>query len=334
MLNRQPGSRRPRLLLRRQSSRVKADLMGTYDTITELDSRFGLAGIAKVVEGNGGLPMVLVTTPAATGEMYLHGAQVTSWKPAGAEEVLFLSSTSRWEDGQAIRGGIPICFPWFRAKTDDAKAPAHGFVRTKEWKVESIEQRGPAITVSMYTESDASTMRWWPANFRLVHRATFGPELQVELELTNKGPTAVRFQEALHTYHRVGDVQRVRLHGLDQVHYLDNTDSNREKMQRGDVVIAFETDRAYLTSEPELELDDPTLRRRIRISKENSHTTVLWNPWSEGARKLPDLGDNEWRQMFCVEASNVLTAAVNLAPGQQHRMSARINLIAIPEVGT
>ena len=308
--------------------------MEAANKITRLNRRFGIPRLAEVVAGNGGLPMVSIASPAGPGEMYLHGAQVTCWKPAGAEEVLFLSSRSRWEDGHAIRGGIPICFPWFRAKSDDPNAPAHGFVRTKAWELESVERLGDAISVSMFTESDEGTRKWWPADFRLVHRATFGPQLDLELELTNNGKTTVHFEEALHTYHKVGHIRTARLRGLDEVHYLDNTDSNREKVQHGDLVIASETDRAYLTSQPEIELEDPTLRRRIHITKENSHTTVVWNPWVDGARALPDLGDDEWTRMFCVEASNVLTGAVDLAPGQQHRMAANISVVAMPNSGT
>jgi glucose-6-phosphate 1-epimerase len=298
--------------------------------ITELNRCFGVPGLAEVVAGNGGLPKVSIASPVTVGEMYLHGAQVTSWRPAGTTEVLFLSSHSRWEDGHAIRGGIPICFPWFRAKSDDPTAPAHGFVRTKAWRLESIVNRGDAISVTMSTKSDASTKQWWPADFRLIHRATFGPELLLELEMTNTGSTSVRFQEALHTYYRVGHVNMTRLHGLDKVHYLDNTDSNREKVQEGDVVIASETDRAYLTARPQVDLVDPTLHRRIHIFKENSHTTVVWNPWMEGARALTDLGDDDWTQMFCVEASNVLTCAVDLVPGKQHVMTSKISVAAMP----
>ncbi len=308
--------------------------MVTASQITELNRRFGIPGLAEVVAGNGGLPKVSITSPNAAGEMYLHGAQVTSWKPAGAEEVFFLSSQSRWEDGQAIRGGVPICFPWFRAKSDDPHAPAHGFVRTKSWEVEAITQHGNAISVSMFTESDKSTKRWWPADFRLVLRATFGPELLLELELTNAGTTTVRFQEALHSYHRVGHVQGARLHGLDKVYYLDNTDTNREKVQDGDVVISSQTDRAYLTAQTEVVLEDPVLRRRIHIAKEDSRTTVVWNPWVEGARALPDLGDDEWTQMFCVEASNVLDYAVEVASGKQHRMAATIRVAEMRDSAT
>ena len=300
--------------------------MDVAQDIADLNRRFGIPGLASVVEGNSGLPKVSITSPVAAGEMYLHGAQVTSWKPAGAEDVLFLSARSLWKDGHAIRGGIPICFPWFRAKADDPQAPAHGFVRTKAWNLESIMRREGAISVSMFTENDASTKQWWPADFRLVHRATFGPELRLELELTNTGTTAALFQEALHAYHRVGDIRTARLHGLDKVHYLDNTDSNREKVQDGDVVITSQTDRAYLTAQPDVDLEDPTLRRKFKSRKRIRAPRSCGIPGRKGRGRLSDLGDDEWTQMFCVEASNVLGCAVELTPGQKHRMAATIRV--------
>ncbi len=292
----------------------------------ELDRSFAIAGIAQVVPGQGGLPRVRITTPQVEGEMYLHGAQVTSWKPAHAEEVLFVSKQAQWHEGIAIRGGIPICFPWFRAKADDPKAPAHGFVRTKAWILESITNDAGSVTVNMSTASNHDTRKWWPADFRLVHRATFGPELKLELTVTNTGSTPLRFEEALHTYHNVGQIRDIRVNGLDGVAYLDNADSNREKTQRGDLVITKQTDNAYLNTHGEIELADGALRRRIRIAKENSLTTVVWNPWQEGTKSLADLGNEEWQQMVCVEASNVLGFAVNLAPGQQHIMKATIQV--------
>jgi glucose-6-phosphate 1-epimerase len=258
--------------------------------------------------------------------MYLHGAHVTSWKPPDGEEVLFLSSQSRWEDGRAIRGGVPICFPWFGGKADDPTAPAHGFVRTKAWQLESITQAGGAVSVSMFTESDEGTKRWWPAEFHLVHRATFGRELTLELVVSNTGRTSLRFEEALHAYHRVGNIGKTRVRGLDSVQYLDKTDSNRKKMQQSEIVIDAETDRVYLNTREAIEVEDPVLRRRTRIRKENSGTTVVWNPWVAKARGLSDLGDDEWMQMICVETSNVSDFAVDLAPGQQHTMKAIVRV--------
>ncbi len=289
--------------------------------IEELNSRFGIPGLAQVVVDEGGLLSVRVTTPLCDGEMHLHGAQVTSWKPAGAEEVIFLSRQARWEEGKAIRGGIPICFPWFRAKADDSHAPAHGVVRTKIWTLESIEQNAGGITVSMSTQSDPDTRRWWPADFRVLHRVTFGRELKLELTVSNTGAKPFRFEEALHTYYRVGDVRKVRVRGLDGVTYLDNTDSNKKKKQNGDVVIGSPTDNAYLNTQNPLQLLDPALNRSIQITKQNSDSTVIWNPWAEPARALSDLGNDEWQDMACVEGSNILENAVELAPSADHRIT-------------
>lgn len=294
--------------------------------IAEAARRFEIPGIAQLVEGNGGLPKVRITAPQAEGEMYLHGGHVTSWKPEGKEEVIFLSSRSKFENGKAIRGGVPICFPWFGGKADDPKAPAHGFVRAKEWQLESIKQAGGAVTVSMFTESNEDTKRLWPADFRLVHRATFGSELGLELEVTNTGRTLLRFEEALHTYHRVGNIKDTRVRGLDGVQYFDKTDSNRKKMQQGEMAIASETDSVYLNTADAVELEDPVLRRRTRIMKENSRTTVVWNPWVEKARSFSDFAADEWMRMICIEASNVSDFAVELAPGQQHKMKAAVRV--------
>lgn len=284
--------------------------------------------MAEIVMGEGGLEKVRVSSSAAEADIYLHGAQVTSWRPAGAEDVIFLSKESRFEDGKAIRGGIPICFPWFRAKSDNPQAPAHGFVRTKAWQVESLKSQNDADVVTLATASDDGTRRWWPHEFRLVHRVTVGTELKLELIVTNTGSTAFHFEEALHTYHQAGDAEKVSVSGLDGVTYLDNMDGNREKVQRGDVVLTEATDNAYLNTESVLTLADPILRRQIRIEKANSRSTVVWNPWTNGAKAMADLGDDEWRQFACVEASNILSFGVMLAPGEQHTITAKITVYA------
>jgi glucose-6-phosphate 1-epimerase len=295
-------------------------------TIDSLNGRFAIPGIAEIVAGEGGLAKVSITIPAAAAEIYLHGAQITSWKPAGSDDVIFLSRKSRWEEGRAIRGGIPVCFPWFRAKVDNAQAPAHGVVRTKAWELISITQSANGVTVTLATESDDASRKWWPYEFRLVHRITVGAELRLELTATNTGTTPLRFEEALHTYHRVGDVRKARVSGLDGTQFLDNTDGNREKTQQSDVAMQQATDNAYLHTSAALELIDPVLRRRVRIEKSHSVTTVVWNPWEEGARSLADLGDDEWPLFACVEASNILGAAVELAPNEAHTMAATIRM--------
>jgi glucose-6-phosphate 1-epimerase len=295
-------------------------------TIDALNERHAIAGMARVVAGQGNLLKVEITARAAAAEIYLHGAHVTSWQPAGSEEIIFVSKQSRWEDGRAIRGGIPVCFPWFRGKGDNPQAPAHGFVRTRAWELSSIEDEQGSGVVTLSTESDEASRHWWPYEFRLMHRITVGAELKLELIATNTGATSLQFEEALHTYHRVGDVREVRVAGLDGATYLDNMDGNREKLQSGDVILTRQTDNAYLNTGNAAEVIDPVLGRRIRTEKKNSLTTVVWNPWQEGAKALADLGDEEWQQMVCVEASNILANAVRLAPGEEHAMTATITV--------
>jgi len=298
-------------------------------TIDEMNDRFGIAGLAQIVAGQSGLPLVRLTAPSGSAEIYLHGAQVVSWRPAGADEVLFLSAQSRFEDGKAIRGGIPICFPWFRGKADNPKAPAHGVVRTKEWTLDAIARDGDGVLVTFATESDEASRKWYPHEFSVEYRVRVGAALNLSLTVTNTGSDLMRFEEALHTYHRVGDAERVRVTGLDGTAYLDNMDGNTEKRQAGDVTFVAQTDNAYLDTVEALKVIDPVLERRIETEKKNSRTTVVWNPWSDGAKALADLGDDEWRTMACVEASNIMAYAVELAPGAEHTMEAVLTVKAI-----
>jgi glucose-6-phosphate 1-epimerase len=302
-------------------------------TGTELDrlnSRFAIPGVAQVVAGSSGLPKVRVTTAAASAEIYLHGAHLTSWVPASAEEVIFLSGKALFKEGKAIRGGVPICFPWFNAKSDaqsyDPPAPPHGFVRTKAWELEAVIHEGNAVAVTLSTGSDEATRKYWPHDFRAEYRATIGARLKLELTVTNTGATPLTFEEALHSYYRVGKVREIRIVGLDGVAYQDNADSNREKLQQGDNLFAGRTDRAYLDTRAELDLIDPSLARRILIGKENSLNAVVWNPWEELARGMSDLGEDEWENFVCVEVANIRAASVTLQPEEQHTMTANVRL--------
>jgi glucose-6-phosphate 1-epimerase len=294
--------------------------------IAALDAEFGVPGVAKIVRGNGDLPKIQIDMPAASGGIYLHGAQVTSWRPKGAEEVLFVSTKSNWSDGKAIRGGIPVCFPWFRAKADDPQAPAHGFVRTREWQIESIaEEEEGAAAVLLSTQSDDSTKRWWPVDFSLEYRITIGRELELELTVKNRGSSGIQFEEALHTYFNVGEVEEADVSGLDGVTYLDNRDENRRKIQLGAVRLKEQSDRAYVAATGEVIIADRVKGRVLKTVKQHSSSTIVWNPWRDGAARLADLGDDEWRRMLCVEGGNILDSAVRLEAGGTHRMLVKIS---------
>ena len=303
--------------------------MATPAPLSDLNRRFEIPGIARIVDGRGGLPCVQVSSPRASGEIYLHGAHVTSWKPVGNEEVLYLSSKSKWQDGAAIRGGVPVCFPWFSARADDPRSPAHGLVRTKSWQLEGITHADHDVTVALSTSADDATRKTWFGDYHLLFCATFGEQLRLEIIATNRGTSSFRFEEALHSYFRVSNIAGAKLRGLNGAGFIDKTDAKREKHQHGDVLISAETDRVYLKTFSTVEIEDPAARRRVLVAKEESRDTVLWNPWSEKAKKMSDVGADEWRQFVCVETCNVGDHAVNLAPAQAHTMSALISVSAL-----
>jgi len=231
--------------------------MATPAPLSDLNRRFEISGIAKIVDGRGGLPCVQVTAPRASGEIYLHGAHVTSWKPAGAEEVLYVSSKSKWQDGSAIRGGVPVCFPWFSTRAEDPHSPPHGLVRAKPWQLEGITHADHNVTVAFSSSANDATQKTWFGDYHLLFCATFGEQLRLELIVTNRGTSSFRFEEALHSYFRVGNIEAVRLRGLDGVAYLDKTNAQREKHHRGDVVFSAETDRIYRNTLATVEIEDP-----------------------------------------------------------------------------
>jgi glucose-6-phosphate 1-epimerase len=293
-----------------------------------LDQTVEIPGVAEIQTGNGGLPKVRITTAEAVGEIYLLGAHLAAWKPANSQDVIWLSEKSWWQAGKSIRGGVPLCFPWFGPKKDDPQAPGHGFARIRQWQLDSIAQEDRAVTVNLFTKSDASTKAWWPADFELRYQVTFGAKLVLRLELTNTGESMLRAEEAFHTYFCVGDVRHARVNGLDGVRYIDRIDGAKEKKQEGAITIMGETDRLYLNATGTAEIEDPVLRRRIRVSKQGSAETVVWNPWITKSKAMPDFGDEEWPGMICLETCNVANP-VELAPGQRHTMTATIEVDAL-----
>jgi glucose-6-phosphate 1-epimerase len=251
------------------------------------------------------LESVIVSTPEAEGEIYLQGAHVARWTPRGERPVLFLSSKSSFEPGKAIRGGVPVIFPWFGPRSDGKPGPAHGLARTA------------------LCERDGEAFRLKVEQFQLRYVVRMGAALEMSLEVTNESPSAARFEEALHTYLAVGDVRQVSVTGLENVEYLDKTDGFKRKTQSADPLrLSRATDSVYLNTTATCEVTDPVWNRRIMVEKTGSASTVVWNPWSG----MADLGPDEWQGMICVETANVGEDAVTLPAGGTHRMTATIRL--------
>lgn len=293
-------------------------------TLDQLNASFAIPGVLEFDEHNG-LVRARITTPACTGELYLHGAHITAWQPAGAEPALFLSEKSAFAADKAIRGGIPLVFPWFGPRTD---GPVHGFARTEVWKLDFGAYAADELHLSLTLEPNDLTRSLGYDHFLAAYQITFGRELRVRLSVANDSDEPMRVEEALHTYLQVGDVEQVRVHGLFEIEYLDKIDNFARKTQR-EPVLTFTgpTDRPYLNTTSPIVVDDPVLHRRITVTKGNSNTTVVWNPWANAG--LADMPEDGWRHMLCVESANAIENALLLQPRAAHVMETTISIEAL-----
>lgn len=285
-----------------------------------LASQFSQPGLTFDA-GPGGLTRVSVNTDLCTGQMFLHGAHVAAFCPRGQREVLWMSQNSHYAAGKAIRGGVPICFPWFAALASDPNAPAHGYARTRTWNlVETIVNSDGSIRLDLTTQIEQYVVRF---------AAEFGESLSMTLtvELNQKAAAPATFEEALHTYFSVSDIQKVQISGLESHGYLDKVDQGRQKSAaQSAITFDGECDRVYFNTDNTCMLHDTVWGRRIVIKKRNSRSTIVWNPWIAKSARMADFGDDEWQGMVCIETANVGENSIRLQPGERHEMSAAISV--------
>lgn len=272
-------------------------------------------------EGQGGRPVLRVSTPQCTGEVYLDGATVTGWTPAGVDNVLFLSEESRFEQGRVIRGGAVLCAPWFANGRNGDRSPAHGFIRTSPWEPATVVAGEDTVTLVLDFPPHATPPEYAEARFRFT--VVFGEELLLTLSVT-AGDHEVDLEAAIHTYFSVRDIASVRIEGLDEVPYWDKV-RTVEAVQSGPVTFDGEVDRVYHSTAP-VRLVDEAAVRALDISTEGASKTVVWNIGQEKATAFDDLGDDEWRRYVCVEAADALDGFVLIEPGQTHDLVQRISL--------
>ena len=297
----------------------------------ELTAEFGIAGVLDFVETEHGLVKSTISLDGVASELYLQGAHLTAWQP-GERPVLFTSPNSAFAPGRAIRGGIPIIFPWFGANRHEPAAPQHGFARTAPWRLDSVETAGRellTLTLSLGDGDVGSPL--WPEPFRAIYTVTFAPTLSLRLAVQNRATHAITFEEALHAYFAISDIGTIAISGLAGTTYIDKTQAARRKPQTAALVtITGETDRVYLDTPGRCAIEDRGWRRRVVIEKVGAASSVVWNPWAEKAAVMADLGDPAWRGMVCVETGNIADNEVRLAADDEHQMSTVISVDAEP----
>jgi glucose-6-phosphate 1-epimerase len=297
--------------------------MNTPD-IAQLNDEFSLqheSNFLRFVNGKGDIPVIEIHNNQAQARVSLQGAHLLSWIPAGEEEVVWLSDDATFAEGKSVRGGIPICWPWFGGHHSFPDYPAHGFARTTLWQVICTEDLdGNRTRITFITAPLPENKHMWPAQTSVQYQLTIGKKLEMELITHNDGPDPIVISQALHTYFRVGDIDKVILFGLEDTAYLDKLENFKRKIQGGPVTIDGEIDRIYLDTIAECVIEDRELNREIVINKCGSHSTVVWNPWQKTAEKMGDLGEGGYRKMLCVESSNAADDSVTIETGKAHHL--------------
>jgi D-hexose-6-phosphate mutarotase len=275
------------------------------------------------LDGQGELPIIEISTAWSTAEIYLHGAHVTRFQKRDEPPLLFLSQCSRFEDGKPIRGGVPVIFPWFGPREG---FEAHGFARVKSWELKEVAPAPDGSVSLRFALPDCPEASAFPL-FSADYVVTVSDTLTMELTVTNRSSSdPFTFENCLHTYFEIGDITAIAIHGLKGVSYLDKVENFARKTESADNVrIASEVDRIYLDTAAPVQIVDPRLGRRIRVEKEGSLSTVVWNPWIAKAQQMPDFANDEYQSMVCVESGNVASNCIELPAGRTSKLTVTLS---------
>ncbi|MDP2762230.1 MAG: D-hexose-6-phosphate mutarotase [Sideroxyarcus sp.] len=286
-----------------------------------LNQRHAIENHVQLREIADGVIIVEVANQHALANIALQGAHIATFQPRGEEPVIWLSPQAKFAPGKSIRGGVPICWPWFGPHPTDSKLPGHGFARTVPWELLETRALEDGATFLRFALIETDTTRTqWPHPSTVQLEVTVGKTLRVELITTNTGAAPFELGEALHTYLQVSDLGNMTIRGLENCEYMDKVNGSARSTQQNGIVIESEVDRVYVNTEADCMIEDKGLKRAIRIAKQGSKSTIVWNPWTEKAGQMGDFGDNGYRGMVCVESGNALENAITITPGATHRL--------------
>lgn len=299
---------------------------------TVLNTQFGIDGQLVFKVDASGLIVAEINNALGSASLCLQGAHLMSWQPKNqAVPVVWLSTDAKLAAGKSIRGGAPVCWPWFGAHATESGFPGHGFARTVPWRVieSGTEPEGETRLTLRLTPSD-KTRAQWPHECTVDLTVIVGATLRMEMRTENTGATDFEIGEALHTYFQIGDIGAVSVTGLEGSEYWDKVGGSNLRKQEAEIRFSGEVDRVYINNAAECVIHDEQLKRRIHIAKSGSLSTVVWTPWVEKATKMGDMGQPDgWRQMVCVESANAINNVVKVAAGCTHTLIVEYRAVSV-----
>lgn len=263
--------------------------------------------------------------------MTQQGAQILSYQPHGEEPVIWLSGQAGYQKGKAVRGGVPVCWPWFGdLRRNPAQvqgmhqggpiAPAHGLVRERDWTLLGIDSEGPAVRLEFALDTASEPLPGWPHAAELKLSILMDENLQMTLSTRNTGDAPLAISQALHSYFSVSDIRKVDVEGLDGCPYIETLEDWQLRKQQGNIAFSGETDRIYLNTPRRMSIIDRAWKRRIQLDVEGSTSAVVWNPWTDKSKRLSQFAEDAWQGMLCIETARVMDDVLVIKPGETHKM--------------
>jgi glucose-6-phosphate 1-epimerase len=301
--------------------------------IDELDDKFSIEGEVGFAELDGDLAFITVSNKYADADICLYGAHVTSYRPRGTMDLLWMSPESHFEVGKAIRGGIPVCFPWFGQHKTDTTKPQHGFARLMYWQVIATSTNAADENiVTLQLQSSEETKAYWPYDFVAEITFVVGKKLTATLKVTNTSDEPFDYTCALHTYYSLSAIESIAIEGLQGLTYYNQLTGENGTQEEEKLVINEALTHHYLNTETPVFIDDSAFRRRIKVDKAGSKVTTVWNPGAEASANMADLPDDGYETFVCIEAANAFDYPVHLSPGEAFQTSAIIGIDDTPKL--
>ncbi|QMV13967.1 D-hexose-6-phosphate mutarotase [Vibrio spartinae] len=267
--------------------------------------------------------IVRVIHEKATAGIALYGGHVISFQPSGKADLIWMSDSAKFDGTTPLRGGIPVCWPWFAR----IGSPSHGFARTQEWTLVEHRESEAGVIVTLGLTANPETLSIWPYQFSLKLHVAISDTLEVTLEITNEDDRAWHFSGALHTYLNVGDIRQTTTTGMGN-EYIDSLQNNQVCQGDDELQLTDTIDRIYTKPAPQIHLHDPVLKRTIQVENTGHNCAVLWNPWSQGAQSMADMNDEGYQTMLCIESTvhaPCISTGITLQPGEQYQLKTHLS---------
>lgn len=264
-----------------------------------------------------GIKIIRIDHPKGKAAISLFGGHVISYQPVNEKEIIWLSENVDLSGKKPIRGGIPICWPWF----GKAAEPSHGFVRTREWSLNQHRENENGVIVSLRIQHSDETLAIWPYEFSLELQVELADSLKVSLITTNKSTKSFKFGGALHTYFDIGDIHQTQVTKLGE-HYIE---AKKSHVSNQTAIFSGEVDRIYTLAQKSNDILDTANQRTISLTHSGNNSVVVWNPWQEIATSMVDMANDGYLGMVCVESA-IYDNQLELKPEQQHTLACEIRV--------